>query len=62
VRGTAYPSDLTDEQSALLEPVFNTPGKRRRKHVDDLRTALDAMLNIALMGCQWSYLPVSFGP
>ena len=37
VRGMSYPSDLTDEQWALLEQVFNAPGKRGRKHVDDLR-------------------------
>jgi transposase len=30
VPGMAYPSDLTDEQWALLEPVFNAPGKRGR--------------------------------
>jgi hypothetical protein len=24
----SYASDLTDEQWALLEPVFNAPGKR----------------------------------
>lgn len=27
VRGMAYPSDPTDAQWDLLEPVFNTPGK-----------------------------------
>jgi hypothetical protein len=27
-RGMSYPSDLTDEQWDLLEPVFNAPGKR----------------------------------
>ena len=62
VRGMAYPSDLTDEQWALLEPVFNAPGKRGRKHGDDLRTVVDAMLYIAQTGCQWRYLPESFGP
>jgi putative transposase len=61
VRGVAYPSDLTDEQWALLEPVFNAPGKRGRKHADDLRTVVDAMLYIAQPGCQCRYLPESFG-
>jgi len=57
----AYSSDLTDEQWELLEPVFNAPGKRGRKHADDLRTVVDAMLYIAKTGCQWRYLPESFG-
>jgi putative transposase len=58
----SYPSDLTDGQWELLEPVFNAPGKRGRKHADDLRTVADAMLYIAQTGCQWRYLPQSFGP
>ena len=58
----AYPSDLTDEQWKLLEPVFNAAGKRGRKHADDLRRVVDAMLYIAQTGCQWRYLPESFGP
>lgn len=35
---------------APLKPVFNTPGKRGRKHADDLRTVVDAMLYIAQTG------------
>jgi putative transposase len=31
-------------------------------HADDLRTVVDAMLYIAQTGCQWRYLPESFGP
>jgi putative transposase len=57
-----YPSDLTDQQWALLEPVFNAPGKRGRRHAGDLRTVVDAMLYIAHTGCQWRFLPESFGP
>lgn len=57
----SYPSDLTDDQWNLLEPVFNAPGKRGRKHADDLRGVVDAMLYISQTGCQWRYLPESFG-
>jgi putative transposase len=46
----------------LLDPVFNAPGKRGRKHAEDLRTVVDAMLYIAQTGCRWRYLPESFGP
>ncbi|MBC9733394.1 IS5 family transposase [Nocardioides sp. zg-578] len=60
--GMPYPSDLTDEQWDLLDPVFNAPGKRGRRHADDLRSVVDAMLYIAQTGCQWRYLPESFGP
>ena len=62
VAGMGYPSDLTDEQWALLEPVVNAPGKRGRRHAGDLRTVVDAMLYNAQTGCQWRFLPESFGP
>ena len=58
----SYPSDLTDEQWDLLQSGFNAPGKRGRKHGDDLRTVVDAMLYVAQTGFQWRYLPASFGP
>jgi putative transposase len=60
--GYVVASDLTDEQWELLEPVFNAPGRCGRKHADDLRSVVDAILYIARTGCQWRYLPESFGP
>jgi putative transposase len=58
----SYPSDVTDEQWALLEPVFNPPGKRGPKHGAGLRKVVNAMLYISHTGCQWRYLPAAFGP
>lgn len=40
-----------------VEAVFDAPGKRGRKHGDDLRTVVEATLYIAQTGCQWRYLP-----
>ena len=57
----SYPRDLTDDPWELLKPVFNTSGRRGRKHGADLRTVGDAMLYIAQTGCRWRYLPESFG-
>jgi hypothetical protein len=34
----SYPRNLTDEQWQLVEPVFNVPEKRGRKHGGDLRS------------------------
>jgi transposase len=62
VWGMAYSSDLTDEQWALLDPVFNAPSKRGPKHAADLRSVVNAMLYISHTGCQWRFLPESFGP
>jgi transposase len=58
----SYAGDLTDEQWALLEPVFHAPGKRGPEHAPDLRRVVDAMLHISHTGCRWRFLPESSGP
>jgi putative transposase len=56
-----YPSDVTDEQWALIEPLIpDYPGGRPR--TTDVRDVLDAILDILRTGCQWRYLPVDFPP
>ena len=57
-----YPSDLTDDQWALLEPLLRRPGKRGPRHGPDLRLVVDAMLYVTHTGCQWRFLPAEFGP
>jgi putative transposase len=56
-----YPSDLTDEQWMLLEPLLVPPRKPGRKH-GDLRTVVDGILYSTHTGCQWRFLPAEFGP
>ncbi len=61
MRDHTYPSDVTDEQWALIEsliPVY--PGGRPRK--TDVRDVLDAILYLLRTGCQWRYLPEDFPP
>jgi transposase len=56
-----YPSDVTDEQWPLIEPLIPVyPGGRPR--TTDVRDVLDAVLYILRTGCQWRYLPVDFPP
>ncbi|MFE2250745.1 transposase [Streptomyces lavendulae] len=60
-----YPSDLTDEQWALIEPLLPAPrtgrkGGRRDKH--PRRRIVDTILYLARTGCQWRYLPKDFPP
>jgi putative transposase len=57
-----YPSDLTDEQWELLEPLLRRPGKRGPRHGEDLRRVVDGMMYVTQTGCQWRYLPAEFGP
>lgn len=61
MRTRRYPSDVTDEQWALIEPFIPVyPGGRPRK--TDVREVLDAILYILRTGCQWRYLPEGFPP
>jgi putative transposase len=52
-----YPTDLTDEQWTLVEPLIPAakPGGRPRKI--DLRQVLNAIFYLNKAGCQWSMLP-----
>jgi len=55
-QGLRYPSDLTDEEWALIEPHL---GPRRRV---DRREVLNAILYVLTTGCQWRQLPKDFPP
>jgi transposase len=58
---TKYATDLTDEEYALLEPLFPGPKKRgRRRH--PFRTILNAIFYQVRTGCQWRLLPKDFPP
>src|SRR3954471_22087859 len=61
MRNQSYPSDVTSEQWALIEPHIPVyPGGRPRK--TDLRDVVDAILYVLHTGCQWRYLPKDFPP
>ena len=61
MRTQPYPSDITDEQWALIEPHLPVyPGGRPR--TTDLRDVIDAILYVLRTGCQWRYLPKDFPP
>ena len=56
-----YPSDLTDAQWALVEPLLPVyPGGRPR--TTSLREVLNAIFYIVRTGCQWRFLPKDFPP
>ncbi|GLV79194.1 hypothetical protein Shyhy02_71940 [Streptomyces hygroscopicus subsp. hygroscopicus] len=62
-----YPSDLSDEQWALIEPVV-TAWKDRHRSVSghqgayDMREIVNAILYQGRTGCQWAYLPHDLPP
>src|SRR5579875_3380896 len=61
MRTHTYPSDLTDEQWTLIEPLIpGTAGGRPRK--TSMRGVLNAIFYLTRTGCQWRFLPKDFPP
>jgi putative transposase len=52
-----YPSDLTDEQWALLQPLLPDAKPGGRPRTVDLREVLNSLLYLNRSGCQWDMLP-----
>ena len=57
-----YPSDLTDEEWAYVEPCIPPARRGGRKRTTNVREAANAILYILSTGCQWRYLPKDFPP
>jgi putative transposase len=57
-----YPSDLTDEEWQILEPLLKKidPYKTGRPRKHDLREIINAIFYLNKTGCQWRYLPKDF--
>ena len=57
-----YPSDLTDEEWAHIEPEI-PPGKRGGgKRRVDLRAVMNGIMYVLSTGCQWRYIPKDLPP
>ena len=56
-----YPSDLTDEQWAIIEPLIpvNTVGRPREVQ---MREVLNTIFYLNRSGCQWDMLPHDLPP
>lgn len=55
-----YPTDLTDKQWKIIEPLIphEKPGGRPRKQ--DMREIMNALFYVARTGCAWRMLPHDF--
>src|SRR5213595_1406068 len=56
-----YPSDMTDDQCAIAEPLIPTPALGRPREVE-MREVLNAIFYQARSGCQWDMLPHDLPP
>jgi transposase len=57
-----YPSDLTDKQWELIEPMLPLPKWMGRPEGHPRRVIVDAILYVVRTGCAWRYLPADFPP
>lgn len=55
-----YETDLTDEQWALIEPLFEEQEGAGRPREVSLRRVVDALMYQARTGCQWRLIPNDF--
>jgi putative transposase len=57
-----YPSDLTDGQWRLIEPLLPKAKPGGRPRSTDLRQVVNGILYLVRAGCSWRMLPHDFGP
>ena len=60
MRNKAYPTDLTDEQWALLEPFFpetKTEGRTGRPRENSFRAIINGIFYVLRTGCTWDMMP-----
>ena len=60
-RGLRYPSDMTDEEWALVAPLIR-PAKRGGRPRTAVREVLNAVFCVLSTGCQWGALPKDLPP
>ena len=59
---TTYPSDLTDKQWQLIEPLLPKAKFSGRPRTTDMRQAVNGILYLLRTGCAWRMLPHDFPP
>src|SRR5262249_47060889 len=61
-RGLRYPSDLTDAEWMLVEPLIPPARRGGRKRTVDVREVLTGVFYVLSTGCQWNALPTDLPP
>jgi len=57
-----YPSDLTDDQWAVIGPMLPPAKPGGRPRTVDLRNVVDGILYLVRSGCAWRMLPLEYPP
>ena len=57
-----YPSDLTDEEWALLKLEIRPARRGGNKRTVDVRAVVNGLMYVLSMGCQWRAIPKDLPP
>src|SRR4028119_186359 len=57
-----YPSDLTDEEWAIIAPLIPPAKRGGNKRTIDERAVVNGVMYILSTGCQWAALPKDLPP
>lgn len=60
--GLRYPSDLTDAEWVLVEPLIPPAKRGGRKREVDVREVVNGLLYVLSTGCQWRAVPKDLPP
>jgi transposase len=60
--GLRYPSDLTDDEWAIVAPMIPPAKRGGRKRSVNLREILNGIFYVLWTGCQWKALPRDLPP
>ena len=57
-----YPSDLTDEEWALVAPLIPPAKRGGRKREVNIREVVNGIMYVLSTGCQWRYIAKDLPP
>jgi transposase len=57
-----YPSDLTDAEWGLVEPLIPPAKHGGRDRAVDVREVVNGIMYVLSTGCQWRYIPKDLPP
>lgn len=57
-----YPSDLTDAEWRLIEPLIPPAKRGGGKRTTDMREVVNGVMYVLSAGCQWRYMPKDLPP
>ena len=60
--GLRYPSDLTDEEWALVRPEIPPAKRGGNKRTVDVREVVNGLMYVLSTGCQWRAIPKDLPP